>query len=704
MASVRELIEAGQPPRENERVLVVMDETTEAELELSFYDHQQGRFIGPDGLTSEPHFFRATVARIGEKRGYLLGPEVTRCLRLRALIGIASRQGPLGDVPSDVRTYRRMEHGATIDIPVNRVESSKDLKPGGGNWRGVGGDAASDAGSGAAALGAGGAIGSQPQRPKIHPKREPQHWRRFAVTAGLLIIPLIVAAAFALARLGWYSLVISVNGSLDFVQNAQQSDSEPAVFTPESTSIEIRRALWARPFEGWWISKSPPVQIEFDKDEYWLNTHHESSDDHAIVVVLRPNGTAESTAAIVLRTQLIFRNTDTGRVFDTREATLRLVGAGQLHIADADALVFTGFKGGPFNPESAQISLSASGRDVRWSAQNIPSWIELTGGPTGKLNKGSSVTLTVTPRAANLAPGPYDARLTFRNDDVNTVTEKPIRVIVLDAALECDRRTASRFDPDRPAAAPFVADTSTLSEADQDQAMRACAAAFLGDSSSGASRRFIAEMGRAYAARAVRLARSGDEAGAHAAMTDAVRLWREAATKGSTAAMNFLGSYWAGLYDGAVDPSASNKCRSEPPRFSFTATDMTMARDYWERAARANPPNAEAMSNYGGLLLTAPDLCPPRPDLQNMSEGISWLKQAVDRGNLGAAEVLGEVFYRGRAPSSSAPNDSFPKNVDEGLRWLAMACKDGDVRAKDFVSRMISTTKEMNAAKRPPGC
>jgi hypothetical protein len=704
MAGVRELIEAGQPPRENERALVVMDETTEGELELSFYDHQQGRFIGPDGLTSEPHFFRATVARIGEKRGYLVGSEVTRSLRLRALIGIASRQGPLGDVPSAVRTFKRIEHAATIDIPANRVESSKDLRPSGGNWRGGGGDAASDAGGGAAALGAG-AIGSQPQPPEIPPKREPQHWRRFAVTAGLLIIPLIVAAAFALARLGWYGLVININGSLDFVQNAKQSASEPAVFTPESTGIEIRRALWARPFEGWWISKRLPAQIEFDKDGYWLNTHDESS-ERAIVVVLRPNGTTQSTAATVLRTQLTFRNTDTGQVFGTREATLRLAAgpAGQLHIEDADALVFTGFKGGPFNPESARIRLSASGRDVRWSAQNIPSWIDLTGDLTGKLNKDSSVALTVTPRAANLAPGPYDARLAFRNDDVNTVTEKPIRLVVLDAALECDRRTASRFDPDRPTTAPFVADTGTLSEADLDQAMRACAAAFLNDSSSAASRRFVAQMGRAYAARAVGLARSSDDSGAHAAMSDAVRLWREAATKGSSAAMNFLGSYWAGLYDDAVNPLASNKCRSEPHRFSFTATDMTMARDYWERAAKANPPNAEAMSNYGGLLVTAPDLCPARPDLQNMSEGISWLKQAVDRGNLGAAEVLGEVYYRGRAPSSSAPNDSFSKNVDEGLRWLAMACKDGNVRAKDFVTRMISTSKEMDPAKRPPGC
>jgi hypothetical protein len=117
MASVRELIEAGQPPRENERALVVVDEAAEPELELSFYDYQQGRFISPQGLTGEPHFFRTTLDRIGGKAGYLVGPEVTRFLRHRALIGIASRNGPLGDVPSDVRTYRLVEQAATIDIP-----------------------------------------------------------------------------------------------------------------------------------------------------------------------------------------------------------------------------------------------------------------------------------------------------------------------------------------------------------------------------------------------------------------------------------------------------------------------------------------------------------------------------------------------------------------------------------------------------------
>ncbi len=702
MASVRELIEAGQPPRENERALVVVDEAAETELELSFYDYQQSRFIGPQGLTSEPHFFRATLARIGRKAGYLVGPEVTRSLRHRALVGIASRNGPLGDVPSDVRTYRLVAHGATIDIPeAKQPEVAKELETRGGVARrgvGDGSDGARDGGTG----GPGRDGGQQSPEVRLDPEQTAQRRRRLAFAAGLVAILLIVAVPFALARLGWYGFVVGVNGSLDFTQNKRQSASEPLVFTPESTSIEIRRALWVRPFEGWWISKKPPAQIDVDRDGWWL-TKDDQSPDHATTMVLRPNAPALSTSTGRLRSQLTFRNTDTGQVFDSREATVQLVAVpvGQLHFEHDDAIVFAAFKGAPFNPKSAQINLSASGADVRWSAHDIPSWIQLSGGPTGLLKKDSTVTLTAVPQAANLAPGAYEGQLTFRNDETNKVTQKPVRLVVLDAALECDRRAGSRFDPDRPAPAPFVADMGTLSDDDLDLAARVCAAAFQGDSSA-AARRFIAEMGRAYAARAVRLAKSRADTDARAAMSDAVRLWQEAAKKGSTAAMSFLGSYWTGLYDDELKPP-SNKCPSTPPRFSFAAADTRMARDYWERAAKASPPNPEAMANYGWLLVTAPDLCPPQPGLQNISEGISWLKRAVDRGNPGAAEVLGELFYLGRTPSSVAPNDRYTKNVDEGLRWLAMACREGNARAKDFVTRMIST-KAMAPATRPPGC
>src|SRR3954452_11481573 len=105
MPSVRELIEIGQPPLENECALVVVDEPTEPELELSFYDYQQSRYVAPNGLANEPHFFCAKLVQIGGKQGYVVGPEVTRSLRNRALVGIGSRKGALGDVTSSVRTY-----------------------------------------------------------------------------------------------------------------------------------------------------------------------------------------------------------------------------------------------------------------------------------------------------------------------------------------------------------------------------------------------------------------------------------------------------------------------------------------------------------------------------------------------------------------------------------------------------------------------
>jgi hypothetical protein len=707
MARVHELIEAGQPPRENERALVVVDEATEAELELSFYDYQQSRFIAPQGLTSEPHFFRATLARIEAKQGYLVGPEVTRFLRNRALFGIASRTDPFGDVPSDVRAYRLFEQGATIDIPLPKPPAVAETpRPADANGGGAGGDTDRDAGNEAAAgadAAGSGEVGRRAPELKRAPDRKAQQQRRLAFATGALAILLVIAAPFALARLGWYGFVVGVKGSLDFTENRRQSVADPIAFTPEYASVEIRRALWARPFEGWWISEKPPAQIEFDAGG-WL-TKDDQSRDREVIVVLRPKAPAPPGAAGILRSHLTFRNTDTGQAFDSREATLRPAEGpvAKLSFGGSDPIVFTGYKGGSFSPESAQIRLSASGTEVRWSTGDVPAWISLSGDREGKLDKDSSVTLTVTPQTANLTPGPYDGQLTFRDDQGKTVAQKPVHLIVLDPAVECDRRAGSRFDPDRPAAAPFVADASTLSDDDLEVATRACAAAFQ-SGPSAASRRFIAEMGLAFAARAVRSAKSGADTDAHTAMSNAVRLWQEAATKGSSAAMNSLGYYWAGLYDDEVDPPAANKCRSAPIRFSFTAKDMKMARDYWERAAKASPPNAEAMSRYGTLLVTAPDLCPPRPDLQNASEGISWLKQAVDRGNVGAAAILGELFYRGRVPSPAAPNDSLPKNIDEGSRWLAIACRGGDARAKDVVARMIGTTKEIDSTKRPPGC
>ncbi|HZV06628.1 MAG TPA: hypothetical protein VE999_16220 [Gemmataceae bacterium] len=683
----------------------MLDEATEAELELSFYDYQQGRFIASNGLTNEPYFFSASLVRKGGKQGYLVGPEVTRSLRHRALVGIASRDGPLGDIPSDVRAYRTVGHGATIDIRVPEPIAVTRPSLGTGSDRGTGAeaDAVASVGKDRAGMGETSELAATKSEPESGPEEKAQRTRRLAFATGFLALLLIIAAPFGLAKLDWYGFVVSVSGPLEFSENPRKSIAETVTFTPEYTTVEIRRAFWARPFEGWWISEKPPAEIEMDSATSWLSKDDQSRGDK-IIMALRPKAPASTSATRTVHSQLTFRNKDTGAVFDRRDVRLRLAEpVGNLSLGGSDPVVFVGFRGGSFNPELTQIALSATGNDVRWSAQDIPSWIALTGGPTGKLNKGSSVTLTLTPRAANLAPGTYDARLGFRDEETNIAAHKSVRLVVMDPAYECDRRSAFRFDPDRPRTGPFLADPAQLSADDLELATRACAAAFQGDSSA-AGRRFIAEMGRAFAIRAVHLARSGADTEAHSAMSNAMRLWQEAATKGSTSAMSLLGSYWAGLYDNEIDPPPAGKCRSGPAKFSFTVPDLRMAMDYWERAAKANPPSVEGMSDYGKLLVAAPDFCPPRPDLQNIQEGISWLKRAVDRGNVEAAAFLGELYYRGRAPSSTATNDSFPKDVDEGSRWLAIACKGGDIRAKDFVNRMISSTKEMDQARRPPGC
>ena len=123
---------------------------------------------------------------------------------------------------------------------------------------------------------------------------------------------------------------------LDFSENPRKSAADPVTFTPESTTVEIRRAFWARPFEGWWITERPPAEIDFDSAASWLSKDDQSR-GHEIIIVLRPKAPAPSSAAGVLRSQLTFRNKDTGEVFERREVTLRTAGpVGNLSLGGPD--------------------------------------------------------------------------------------------------------------------------------------------------------------------------------------------------------------------------------------------------------------------------------------------------------------------------------------------------------------------------------
>lgn len=131
----------------------------------------------------------------------------------------------------------------------------------------------------------------------------------------------------------------------------------------------------------------------------------------------------------------------------------------------------------------------------------------------------------------------------------------PLRAQSADLVL-CDRLAADPSDPDRPADVRGVADVAA---ADISTAIKYCKTA------SGASRRALYQLGRAYAA--------------NRQIPEAIAAWRKAADKGSTSAMVELGV----LYGTG----------------SGIAQDEAQARKLFERAAEAG--NARGVTNLAAL-------------------------------------------------------------------------------------------------------
>ena len=131
----------------------------------------------------------------------------------------------------------------------------------------------------------------------------------------------------------------------------------------------------------------------------------------------------------------------------------------------------------------------------------------------------------------------------------------PLRAQSADLVL-CDRLAADPSDPDRP---PDVRGVAEVAAADIPTAIKYCKTA------SGASRRALYQLGRAYAA--------------NRQIPEAMAAWRKAADKGSTSAMVELGV----LYGTG----------------SGVAQDEAQARKLFERAAEAG--NARGVTNLAAL-------------------------------------------------------------------------------------------------------
>jgi hypothetical protein len=247
------------------------------------------------------------------------------------------------------------------------------------------------------------------------------------------------------------------------------------------------------------------------------------------------------------------------------------------------------------------------------------------------------------------------------------------------AQQQCDLAMATQFDADLVGVTP-VLDTALLSDDDIEHAIKACEIA-----RTGPGRRFATELGRAYAARAVRLASSpGSQDQARTVMDKAISEWKVAENRGSGAAKNFLGAAYKGTFN--------------TKDFSFFQPDYQTALKYWLEGDEIG--NVKATRNAGGLLLLGPpDFPGVRRDLPRARE---LLTKAIRQGDMTAASLYGQALFYNFPAGIAVGNNP----ASEGLNYLIMACAKGDPSAAEFFTKEMARSgrSPLLPAMRPTGC
>lgn len=226
----------------------------------------------------------------------------------------------------------------------------------------------------------------------------------------------------------------------------------------------------------------------------------------------------------------------------------------------------------------------------------------------------------------------------------------------------CDRIAADPGDPDKPANIPGVA---KIAPADIPIALQYCKAA------SGKSRRALYQLGRAYAADR----KTGE----------AVKIYRQAIAKGSTAAMVELGVMY-GTGAGVAQDKAQARSLFERAAKAGNAranvdlaalnggvasTNPAEARALYERAAAGN--SAEAEFQLG--LLQAEGLGGAKDDA---AARINFEKAAA-QGHIDAAVWAGAFWEIGRGG---------PKDDKKARAWYEKAAAAGNAQAKEAIQRI----------------
>jgi TPR repeat protein len=237
----------------------------------------------------------------------------------------------------------------------------------------------------------------------------------------------------------------------------------------------------------------------------------------------------------------------------------------------------------------------------------------------------------------------------------------PLRAQSADLVL-CDRLAADPGDPDRPADVRGVADVAA---ADIPTAIKYCKTA------SGASRRALYQLGRAYAA--------------NRQIPEAMAAWRKAADKGSTSAMVELGVLYGTGAGVAQDEAQARKlferaAEAGNPRGVTNLAALSGgagAPQDPERArallAKAAETNAEAQYQLG--LMLADGTGGARDD----AGARSLFEKAAAQNHVGALERMGAFSQEGRGG---------PKDSDAAKAYYQRAAALGDEDAKKALKRI----------------